>query len=351
MIDKEQDGEMIKTVQVILEQMKIKQCLWCNTKDNIINAHSIQHSILKNIEDSQHNIVHIETLKFRNSELKLRLNTISSKSFSTFTGFCKIHDAKTFEPIEKLNLYTKTKEQHFIFAFRALSKELHAKKEASYALKQYKKLCLNKLKEDGIEDPKKIWNTHPAFHERRREKRFNRISIENLTKKFDQMKQNIVDKNFEDLYTITIELNQEYKIVANSIFFPYRSPSDGLPLFTDEERVSLNKGDINPRIFFNLFPQQGKTYVVFSCFSKYKPYLNTFIKNLDPLEIDFLQQITILLFMYTENIGFSSDIINALTSAQKQFLIDSFESNLLYPELFSYEEFKEKNFNLFELMK
>jgi len=48
---------------------------------------------------------------------------------STFTGFCQRHDTELFRPLE-VEPFTATKEQLFLLAYRALSKEVYAKRFA-----------------------------------------------------------------------------------------------------------------------------------------------------------------------------------------------------------------------------
>lgn len=96
---------------------------------NIVKAHSVQKSGgLKVIARNGHvyNFVpQLLTASKNIDEYKAKL--VGIQSASTFTGFCGLHDNKTFEPIEK---YPFQSNQHhaFLLGYRALCKELFLKK-------------------------------------------------------------------------------------------------------------------------------------------------------------------------------------------------------------------------------
>ena len=58
-----------------------------------------------------------------------RFKLIGINKASTFTGFCQRHDTELFSPLET-RPFTASKEQLFLLAYRALSKELYAKRFA-----------------------------------------------------------------------------------------------------------------------------------------------------------------------------------------------------------------------------
>ncbi|MGO9554326.1 MAG: SEC-C domain-containing protein [Syntrophobacteraceae bacterium] len=97
----------------------------------IINAHTIQRNGgLSRIARNGH------VYGFK-GELKTLLETngfpvpklIGTNKASTFTGFCGVHDAKTFEQLERRR-FTGTPQQCFLLAYRALCREIFTKKAA-----------------------------------------------------------------------------------------------------------------------------------------------------------------------------------------------------------------------------
>jgi len=100
----------------------------CNS---IIKAHSIQNNgvLSKIARDGKVYQVSksISDLKRNNGTVAFQLEGVSR--VSTFKGFCKYHDNKLFEPIDKLSLIP-TSEQIFLYSYRSLCKEFFIKENA-----------------------------------------------------------------------------------------------------------------------------------------------------------------------------------------------------------------------------
>ncbi|WP_041855610.1 hypothetical protein [Candidatus Korobacter versatilis] len=70
---------------------------------------------------------HVYGLAMKDGRLEYGL--IGLRKASTFSGFCSYHDAELFRALET-KPFTATKEQLFLLAYRALSKEVYAKRYA-----------------------------------------------------------------------------------------------------------------------------------------------------------------------------------------------------------------------------
>ena len=94
----------------------------------IIRAHTVpKSSSLKAIAKNGH----VYGLKFTLENIRkyggrLEPELIGVNQASTFTGFCKVHDNRIFEPIEKYE-FKGTQKQCFLLAYRAFSRECYAK--------------------------------------------------------------------------------------------------------------------------------------------------------------------------------------------------------------------------------
>jgi len=117
---------------VLKEAYKLNQAKYCGhplaspttCKGNIVRAHTLQlEGTLSPIAKNRH--VYGPDLKNGRMEYKL----IGVRQASTFTGFCARHDAELFRPLET-QFFVASKEQLFLLAYRALSKEVYAKRYA-----------------------------------------------------------------------------------------------------------------------------------------------------------------------------------------------------------------------------
>ncbi|MFQ5787296.1 MAG: hypothetical protein ACE5H1_04880 [Thermodesulfobacteriota bacterium] len=91
----------------------------------IVKAHTIQSSGgLSKIVDSSNHVYQFSPYPFKLQPSSfIEPNSIGINKASTFTGFCQIHDTKTFERIET-QPFSAEKDQIFLLAYRALSRRL-----------------------------------------------------------------------------------------------------------------------------------------------------------------------------------------------------------------------------------
>lgn len=95
----------------------------------IVRSHTLQMSgALSAIAVNQH-VYGLDVLGPPEVDGRLSYKLIGVRRASTFTGFCAHHDSEVFRPLET-RPFIASKEQLFLLAFRALSKELYAKKFA-----------------------------------------------------------------------------------------------------------------------------------------------------------------------------------------------------------------------------
>ncbi|MGB8012976.1 MAG: hypothetical protein WCF68_15290 [Terriglobales bacterium] len=95
----------------------------------IVRAHTLQLAgSLSTIAVSRH-VYGFDALSQPESDGTPRYRLIGVRRASTFTGFCSRHDTELFRPLEDRPFAT-SKEQLFLLAYRALSKEVYAKRFA-----------------------------------------------------------------------------------------------------------------------------------------------------------------------------------------------------------------------------
>jgi hypothetical protein len=96
-----------------------------------IRAHSVQNAA---VMDLLHRAGHVKVLSHdrRNGEeFGLIWSDVGRNRATTFEGFCTAHDAALFVPIDTRPLEITDGEQLFLYAYRAVARELHTLMEAT----------------------------------------------------------------------------------------------------------------------------------------------------------------------------------------------------------------------------
>jgi SEC-C motif len=108
---------------------------------DIINAHTVSKSAnLKKISRDGHVYAFLPTFEKLNKHNGVApAELVGINKASTFTGFCAFHDKEIFSLIEDQE-FIASKEQCFLLAYRALAREIFAKKNVSNLLPFFKKL-------------------------------------------------------------------------------------------------------------------------------------------------------------------------------------------------------------------
>jgi SEC-C motif len=117
--------------------------------DRIIAAHSVQKRIgLRAIEENGHvlSFLFAMTRKFDRTSA-MAPEPLGVSRASTFRGFCEKHDAALFRPIETQK-WCPTKENAFLFSFRAVCYEYYAKLAAEEVAK-WQKMWIDREEDFG----------------------------------------------------------------------------------------------------------------------------------------------------------------------------------------------------------
>jgi len=175
---------------------------------------------------------------------------------SIFWGFCNNHDSM-FKPIESGG-YVGTKEQNFLYAYRAFVVASHKKLEASSYI------VFGEQATNDINATKEI---------------------------FDHA---IISKNYEAIETHSIKLSLPYPIaVSTSFYLDFDFKGNAIPHSDDRMET----------IFITVFPDNGKTYLLLSYLVQDKLLYSKLVEQLESrgkLKSD----ITVLLAAHVENIYF-----------------------------------------------
>ena len=280
--------DFTKWLREIRRQAYVKECFHkdSNCSSKIIFAHSIQNNrILKKISQNGEVLYFEETEDKDNNNIKFLLSKMGRKKATTFTGFCGDHDCKLFLPIESHDYYDGNEEQQFLFAYRALAKEYHAKKTAL-------KLGDSAISQSPQHGKALLGNLN--FQ------KYQQVALYQLERDKQLFNSALDQGKFDMIYTRMIKFHQEYHIAVSSAF---------------TVKKDLNGKDVNnfsdletdmKYLYLTIFPQNGKTYILLSCLRKYKRYLSPLMNQIQEKSVNERKIIlSNILAIHVENITIS----------------------------------------------
>jgi hypothetical protein len=312
-----------------------------NCSPTLVNAHSIQNNrILKSI--SRNGFVMYFSFSLKDiSRTLYELKEVGRKKATTFSGFCKYHDQEIFKPIELQDYKKGNAEQEFLFAYRALAREYHAKKTAkNISAKIYE--LFNKKDLNGIQE------IFPSFHNQKdnyyeEEAELQGAYLKGINESITRMDRyrgamniNLEKKRFHKIQTDVIELPEEYKVGVSSMFC----------IEKDLEGRTVNdfKNPYFPLapLFLTAFPQNGKTFILFSYFKKNKDTYS-FIREQVSAESVSRQKTIVsnIIVIHAENFAVSPESWDKLPPEKQEIFLKYFQETpfevpeklLAFPEI------------------
>ena len=241
--------ELSKEYSKLYRDCKFKKCIFpdqSKCSEKVIRAHSIQkNKILNHIAE---NGMVVSSNMLRTLFTK-EFDKIGIGSASTFFGFCNFHDSIVFSEIENKD-YVGTIEQNFLHSYRACAIEYVKKNEACCFFEKlikknkdspFEQYFKNKLLgfQWGVKDISYVLGV---------------LSNELVKPKYER-RHNIVSTTVKKLsYEVLFAVNASFTIEFD---FEGKLIND----LTDTSRVPAH-------IFLNIFPQNSKTYILFSCLTE-----------------------------------------------------------------------------------
>lgn len=319
-----QDDENFKDIRrisgninLLKKQSKINQCIYPvkqECKGEIINAHSIQNNkILNRLAENGHVLMVTTDL---NDLISINLKNESRNKATTFTGFCKYHDDSIFRDIEKRE-FCKEEKQIFLFAYRAFALEYHKKMEATQMMRKAFSKIPNQALNNGLIDNIKMHEL--ALNDNNQIKQIFDSNL--LNQKYNIFCSLIWELDYEIGFSATFMSALEYDLEGKLI-------NDVMS--TSEERLK--------NIFFNIFPDNKKSYILISWLNEDKEVYENFKYQMETLnDKERISVISNLIVNHTENIVISPRLWNKW----------SYESK----EEFKMQYFMDFTFMRFELQK
>ncbi|MDD2758151.1 MAG: hypothetical protein PHD72_02105 [Patescibacteria group bacterium] len=311
--------EINKKISSALHKGEIKQCLYpehANCSKKIINAHSIQNNkVLSKISENG------EVIMFSHDASQFSFNIkakrVGRSSATTFTGFCEYHDKIIFQPIEDKPYRIGDLEQNALFAFRAFSKELHTKLSAPNVFEQYK-------------DNKNVAANLLGNMAGRRD----------LEYCLDIFKKVLFGKEFNLIETKCVVLDQEFNLAI--------STGDTMNYdFVGSQVNNLNNFEERAReMFITIFPENGKTYILFSYLGEDREKFNFLDEQLiNTDDVTFKIRLSNLITL-GENLVISPSLWSRLGATNREIILDRFLKNIKEEDVPG-ELSKNYGFNLF----
>lgn len=291
MTEEERIAKEYELFKEAYEESKIKECFYfdhTHCDKRIISAHSIQKSkILKHISKDGMVIAIKKSIEPFN-----KIQSLGKKVASTFTGFCGYHDNKLFMPIED-KPYIGTAQQKFLFAYRAFAYEAHKKREMSKMIEVFSKKVGRDVENKGLTYNLDVDMPH----------------VNNL------FKDCFLKQDYSDLITYDLSLDYEVSFTVSSIISPrFNLSGKKINDFRDKTKPIHN-------MFLTIFPNEGKTILLFSWFKEsdciYKKWIYQFKSLTVEKQINFLN---VFIPLETENFYLSPDLWDAFgENGRKEF--------------------------------
>lgn len=280
-----------KDFKKIVSDNRPKKCLGaeflplilCNEP---INAHSIQkNGVLDFVAEGSQTILHrrLEFSESRETEL-ISFEKIGRKVASTFGGgMCGNHDKELFRCIEDEAFHFDDKKQLLTFAVRSLLKEIYTKEHVT-----------------GISSAV-LGNEDNPFSIG-----YNQANSTLAQAKHGLRKIYVHEKRqYRDFETKVFTFNAAYKIACSSVISPWFG-------FNGEKISSF---DLNPKkqplLYVNIFPRNGKTYVLLGSNKDDMSAFKEFFKYLNSLNFNELKKaLSAMLICYCQNMVVTDAILN-----------------------------------------
>lgn len=243
----------------------IKQCLHPKKdecSDEIIMAHAIQkNGVLRKVSDKGRVITldGISNLMFQDSQVKGRKNA------TVFTGFCSYHDKVLFQDIED-RAFEATTKQVFLLTYRTMAWHYHKKQEEA----RHNQLFIQNMDKRGYQKPK----TDES----------NLLSIglelglhDNEVKK-EEFDRALLSENYESVHFRIWEIPYEVNIAVSMQYEP-SFDVNGNKIGDYESPECLRS------IFLNIFPEDGKSYCIWSWLATDDGVFSAFADQFMALEV------------------------------------------------------------------
>ena len=311
-----QDQEQLKTWEVtgsLNKAFAMKTCLAPNEwqdgcRGGIIKAHTVSRSgSLKRIARNGHVYSVVRNLNPKDMSTGVPEPVLQGiRQASTFTGFCAKHDNDIFQPLED-QPFAGTLEQCFLVGYRALARELYAKRAAE-------KLLLRMTKADKGQEPlaqlaiqSYIQNTKTGTQ----------IALRDLSLYKERYDSILRDKQFEGICGYAFEFSEPLPVMCSGAIFPVQD-FDGVEL-QDLGNLSANLD----QLCFSSLNGGERGVVVFSWLSEHDQTCQAFVKSVVAIpNHSVVKALLRFFFSFCENIHIAPEWWEGQSAQSRQALLN-----------------------------
>lgn len=262
------EKEALSIISKNARKSRINICLCNECKSKAIGAHALQENgVLSKLAVNKY--VLMQNKKENTTMLEIEkgikepfyfLSEVLIKDATVQTCFCKKHDDKIFEDIEKSNrIFSPTNlKQLFLFAYRTFSFEY------------YTEIISNKFYRNMFKDVPQLMK-NPILVTNYKESLKKKKEMDYYKNFFDDI---IINEKYSELSTVAIEFPYTIK------FANYMCIAPDFDLMGNNINVFDKKSKMMRRVFITSFPKDEKSYILISVFKKdfnvYEKYLKSF---------------------------------------------------------------------------
>jgi hypothetical protein len=276
--------------------------------ERIIKAHSIHKAgILSRIsKNGKVMMIDFNIEKGEAEKFDVNLGEEGNNKATTFRNFCAKHDKTLFQEIEDKE-YQQSLKQNFLFAFRAFALE-HYKKQVSF------NAYLELSKDDAYRFAEEFLQTAMLGMT---------MALSDFGYEKELFENGIINEDYNWLDTSVLTLDHEAKLAVSTVLeLNYDLKGNRLNNLEDPKRVK--------RIFFSIFPQAGKTHILFSWLKEDASFFENFKAQLLSLTQHQIKNfINNAVPCYTEHFVLHPDLWNSHSPVQKRKLIEKFLKTMI----------------------
>jgi hypothetical protein len=286
----------------MMKKSRIKICLAkdCKSKQQeIIKAHALQENRILNklelnnfiiMQDFTKDPVMLE-IKKGHPEPFYFLNEVYLKNATVATCFCKKHDNKLFEKIEKFqyNLSDLDEEQQFLFAYKTLSFEI------------YTEIVAEQFNRNMVSNVPQLAKDPMFVHKFRNTE----LRLKDLQYYRDFFDKALESKDYSELETAKIEIPCRIQF-AN--FMTIAPPYDIKGRKINSINRKINRMSY---IFFTIFPEEKKSYILISILKKDIDIFGRYLEEMKKAPLGLVEYyLNVFIPLYSQNLIISPALWN-----------------------------------------
>ena len=282
------------------QSVRLNRCLAPSgtCENSAIRAHSVQNAAVMGLLQRNGHVKASSPRIHKDDSFSLVWQDTGRNLATTFEGFCSAHDTDLFLPIDSRPLDVADREQLFLYAYRAVARELHTAMEAGIRTqsiyKQRVEAGIDKGDQPGAAGMLAVELMASAY------------STYEYKTALDQA---LTERRYEVLNHEIIRLTNQAPAIAASVFFGLDTRQ------YDEER---------PRVALNIFPTaKDETLAIFSFTEKDAVAILEYIRGI--LESDGFYQKYLLsrtLLMHGENFVVAPSIFDSWPPQKRDAISD-----------------------------